>query len=352
MTALSLRGMSKRFGSLAAVDDVSIEIPAGCFVCLLGPSGCGKTTLLRLIAGLEEPSAGSLHAGGREITTLASNRRDFGMVFQSLALFPHLDVADNIAYPLAIRGHGRRARMERVAALLELVQLPGLGARRIHQLSGGQRQRVAIARGLAIDPKVFLLDEPLSALDANLREHMQVELRQLQQRLGVTTLVVTHDQKEALTMADLVIVMNEGKVQQAGAPMEIYRDPANAFVAGFIGQSNLLPCTLGSDGSVDLDGITLALDPQDRVKTQPGPAMLSIRPEDLRPDPLGPITARVAFIRDLGESVQIALDFGKTRLQAVFAPRERPDVAIGDALRLAPAPGGIVVLAPPEAPAS
>ena len=352
MTALSLRGMSKRFGSLAAVDDVSIEIPAGCFVCLLGPSGCGKTTLLRLIAGLEEPSAGSLHAGGREITTLAPNRRDFGMVFQSLALFPHLDVADNIAYPLAIRGHGRRARMERVETLLELVQLPGLGARRIHQLSGGQRQRVAIARGLAIDPKVFLLDEPLSALDANLREHMQVELRQLQQRLGVTTLVVTHDQKEALTMADLVIVMNEGKVQQAGAPMEIYRDPANAFVAGFIGQSNLLPCTLGSDGSVDLGGTRLALDPQDRVKTQPGPAMLSIRPEDLRPDPQGPITARVAFIRDLGESVQIALDFGETRLQAVFAPRERPDVAIGDALRLAPAPGGIVVLAPPEAPAS
>ena len=352
MTALSLRGMSKRFGSLAAVDDVSIEIPAGCFVCLLGPSGCGKTTLLRLIAGLEEPSAGSLHAGGREITTLAPNRRDFGMVFQSLALFPHLDVADNIAYPLAIRGHGRRARMERVETLLELVQLPGLGARRIHQLSGGQRQRVAIARGLAIDPKVFLLDEPLSALDANLREHMQVELRQLQQRLGVTTLVVTHDQKEALTMADLVIVMNEGKVQQAGAPMEIYRDPANAFVAGFIGQSNLLPCTLGSDGSVDLAGTRLALDPQDRVKTKPGPAMLSIRPEDLRPDPQGPITARVAFIRDLGESVQIALDFGETRLQAVFAPRERPDVAIGDALRLAPAPGGIVVLAPPEAPAS
>ncbi|MGY6647042.1 MAG: ABC transporter ATP-binding protein [Salinarimonas sp.] len=352
MTALSLQGMSKHFGSLAAVDDVSIEIPAGCFVCLLGPSGCGKTTLLRLIAGLEEPSAGSLHAGGREITTLAPNRRDFGMVFQSLALFPHLDVADNIAYPLAIRGHGRRARMERVEALLELVQLPGLGARRIHQLSGGQRQRVAIARGLAIDPKVFLLDEPLSALDANLREHMQVELRQLQQRLGVTTLVVTHDQKEALTMADLVIVMKDGKVQQAGAPMEIYRDPANAFVAGFIGQSNLLPCTLESDGSVDLSGTRLALDPQDRVKTKPGPAMLSIRPEDLRPDPQGPITARVAFIRDLGESVQIALDFGETRLQAVFAPRERPDVAIGDALRLAPAPGGIVVLAPPEAPAS
>lgn len=352
MTALSLRGMSKRFGSLAAVDDVSIEIPAGCFVCLLGPSGCGKTTLLRLIAGLEEPSAGSLHAGEREITGLAPNQREFGMVFQSLALFPHLDVAENIGYPLAIRGHSRSARTERVAELLDLVQLSGLGKRRIHQLSGGQRQRVAIARGLAIDPKVFLLDEPLSALDANLREHMQVELRQLQQRLGVTTLVVTHDQKEALTMADLVIVMKDGKVQQAGAPMEIYRDPANAFVAGFIGQSNLLPCTLAADGSVGIDGLQLKLAPQDRIKAKPGPAMLSIRPEDLRPDPQGPIEARVAFIRDLGESVQIALDFGETRLQAVFAPRERPQVAIGDSLRLAPAPGGVVVLAPSAEPAA
>jgi len=352
MTSLSLRGMSKRFGSLAAVDDLTIDIPSGAFVCLLGPSGCGKTTLLRLIAGLEEPSAGSLHAGGSEITDLPPNKREFGMVFQSLALFPHLDVADNIAYPLAIRGIGRRARMERVEALLELVQLPGLGARRIHQLSGGQRQRVAIARGLAIDPKVFLLDEPLSALDANLREHMQVELRQLQQRLGVTTLVVTHDQKEALTMADLVIVMKDGRLQQAGAPMEIYRDPANAFVAGFIGQSNLLPCTLASDGHVELAGVRLTLDARDRIKTQPGPAMLSIRPEDLRPDPQGPIAARVAFIRDLGESVQIALDYAGMSLQAVFAPRDRPDVAIGDELRLAPAPGGIVVLAAREEPGS
>ncbi len=235
MTELALRGLTKRFGPVAAVDDVTLDIPHGKFVCLLGPSGCGKTTLLRLISGLEEPSAGQILVGGEDQSAVPVHKRDFGMVFQSLALFPHLSVWENIAYPLAIRGAGRAERRRRADELLALVRLEGVADRRIHQLSGGQRQRVAIARGLAIDPRVFLLDEPLSALDANLREHMQVELRQLQQRLGVTTIVVTHDQKEALTMADLVIVMDRGRVQQAGAPMEVYRDPANAFVAGFIG---------------------------------------------------------------------------------------------------------------------
>ncbi|HVG49027.1 MAG TPA: ABC transporter ATP-binding protein, partial [Rubellimicrobium sp.] len=241
MNDLSLRGLTKRFGSVAAVDDVTLDIPGGRFICLLGPSGCGKTTLLRLIAGLEEPSAGRILVGGQDQTDTPTHRRDFGMVFQSLALFPHLSVGENVAYPLAIRGASRARRRARAEELLALVRLPGMADRRIHQLSGGQRQRVAIARGLAIDPRLFLLDEPLSALDANLREHMQMELRQLQGRLGVTTVVVTHDQKEALTMADVVIVMDRGRVQQMGAPMEVYRDPANAFVAGFIGTSNLLP---------------------------------------------------------------------------------------------------------------
>ena len=345
MNELTLRGVTKRFGATAAVDDVALDLPGGKLICLLGPSGCGKTTLLRLIAGLEEPTSGRILVGGQDQTDTPTHKRDFGMVFQSLALFPHLSVGENVAYPLAIRGAPRAARRARAEELLALVQLPGLSDRRIHQLSGGQRQRVAIARGLAIDPKLFLLDEPLSALDAALRDHMQVELRQLQTRLGVTTLLVTHDQKEALTMADIVIVMDRGRVQQVGAPMEVYRDPANAFVAGFIGTSNLLPCRLLDPATVEISGQRLTLAPGDRVKAPPGPAVLSVRPEDVRLGPEG-LPARVTFIRDLGESVQIVLDHAGQEVIALFSPRERPQVGISDAVALSFAPGGRVVLAP------
>ncbi|MBA3325377.1 MAG: ABC transporter ATP-binding protein [Rhodobacteraceae bacterium] len=345
MNDLSLRGVTKRFGAMAAVDDVTLDIPAGKFICLLGPSGCGKTTLLRLLAGLEEPTSGEIRLDGQDQTHVPTHKRDFGMVFQSLALFPHLSVGENVAYPLSIRGLSSAARRARAEELLALVQLPGFAERRIHQLSGGQRQRVAIARALAIDPKLFLLDEPLSALDANLREHMQVELRHLQTRLRVTTLVVTHDQKEALTMADIVIVMDRGRVQQLGAPMEVYRDPANAFVAGFIGTSNLLPCRLLDASAVEVSGQRLALTPGDRVKAPPGPALLSVRPEDVRLGPEG-LSARVTFIRDLGESVQFVLDHSGREVTALFSPRERPQVGIGDAVAMTFAPGGRVVLAP------
>jgi putative spermidine/putrescine transport system ATP-binding protein len=345
MTELSLDGLTKRFGTLTAVDDVTLDITDGSFVCLLGPSGCGKTTLLRLLAGLEPASAGRVLVAGRDITDTPTHRRDFGMVFQSLALFPHLTVWQNVAYPLKIRGRPRAECRKRADELLDLVQLSGVADRRIHQLSGGQRQRVAIARGLAIDPQVFLLDEPLSALDANLREHMQVELRQLQQRLGVTTVVVTHDQKEALTMADTVIVMQEGRVQQVGTPMEVYRDPANAFVAGFIGTSNLMPCTLHDDRTLALSGQTVTLDPEDRVKAAPGPAVLSVRPEDVRLGDAGDgLPARVAFIRDLGESVQFVLDHDGQTITALFSPQARPAATLGDRVGVCFAPGGRVVL--------
>ena len=345
MNDLSLRGVTKRFGATAAVDGVSLDIPAGAFVCLLGPSGCGKTTLLRLVAGLEEPTAGQILVGGQDQTHVPTHRRGIGMVFQSLALFPHLSVGENVAYPLGVRGASRAERRARADELLGLVQLHGMTDRRIHQLSGGQRQRVAIARGLAIDPTLFLLDEPLSALDANLREHMQIELRQLQSRLGVTTLVVTHDQKEALTMADLVVVMERGRVQQVGATMAIYRDPANAFVAGFIGTSNLLPCRLLDAGMVEVSGLRLPLAPGDRVKAAPGPALLSVRPEDVRLAPEG-LPAQVTFVRDLGESVQIVMDHGGQEVTALFPPHERPVVTLGDAVALSFAPGRRVVLAP------
>jgi len=347
MKGLRLEGIGKRFGSVTALADVSLDIPAGSLVCLLGPSGCGKTTLLRIIAGLEDASEGRLFLDGEDQTDVPVHKRGFGMVFQSLALFPHLSVGENIAYPLRIQGASREAQQDRVRALLDLVQLHGIEHRRIHQLSGGQRQRVAIARGLATDPRLFLLDEPLSALDANLREHMQMELRQLQQRLGVTTLVVTHDQREAMTMADVVIVLNEGRVQQMGAPMEIYRDPANAFVAGFIGTSNLLPCMVDT-GGILIDGRHMPLGAGDRVHAAPGSrAVLSVRPEDVtvHTDPeRGDLPAQVTFLRDLGDSSQIVLDAAGHEVIASFPPRERPSVRVGDKVGLAFQPGQRVVL--------
>src|SRR5262245_987914 len=240
MSGLRLEQVGKSFGHVAAVSDVDLEFPNGKFVCLLGPSGCGKTTLLRLIAGLELPTTGRILLDGADLTHTPAHKREFGMVFQSLALFPHLTVGENIAYALNIRGADKAARRKRADELLELVRLPGVADRHVSQLSGGQRQRVAIARALALNPKLFLLDEPLSALDAKLREAMQVELRLLQQRLGISTIVVTHDQREAMTMADIVVIMDRGKVQQVAAPLDTYRNPANAFVADFIGISNLI----------------------------------------------------------------------------------------------------------------
>lgn len=333
MTSITLKNLTKKFGNFTAVDNVSIDIPDGSFVCLLGPSGCGKTTLLRLVAGLEETTSGEIFVEGQDYASIPAHKRDFGMVFQSLALFPHLTVAENIAYPLAIRGVDKAKRRARALELLELVKMPGVEDRKIHQLSGGQRQRVAIARGLALDPKVFLLDEPLSALDANLREHMQIELRQLQKQLGITTIVVTHDQREAMSMADIVIVMEAGRVHQIGKPIDIYRNPANSFVASFLGTTNLLPCTQKSEHSVDLFGTKLELVDGDVSQLQVNSAgTISIRPEDVVIEEDGPISAKVIFIRDLGASVEILLDLNGHEVVSVCTPKRRPDVAVGDSV--------------------
>ncbi len=332
MSRLTLTSIVKRFGDLAAVDHVDLTVEPGSFVCLLGPSGCGKTTLLRMIAGLDSPSEGRILFGEEDITDRPVHKRDIGMVFQSLALFPHLSVGDNIAYPLAIRGVDKATRMRRAEELLELVRLPGVAGRATNQLSGGQRQRVAIARALAVSPKLFLLDEPLSALDAKLREAMQVELRQLQQRLGITTIVVTHDQREAMTMADRIVVMREGRIQQAASPVEVYRRPANAFVADFIGQTNLLPLGPGSLLGAALPHLA-----------QEG-ATASVRPEDIAIRAAGeaPIAATVAFVRDIGSSVEIHLDADDTRLVALAPAGTRP--AVGDTVSLAIDPGALVAL--------
>ena len=349
MAELQLKGVGKRFDSVTAVENVDLTIPDGKLVCLLGPSGCGKTTLIRIVAGLEEPTTGRLLLDGEDITGLPAHRRNFGMVFQSLALFPHLTVAENIAYGLRIRGADRAAQNKRVSELLEMVQLPGLGDRHIAQLSGGQRQRVAIARALGLEPRLFLLDEPLSALDAKLREAMQVELRLLQQRLGITTIIVTHDQREAMTMSDLVVVMGDAKVLQVGTPLEIYRNPVNTFVADFIGSSNLLPVTVTGRQSVDLAGQSLTTPSVGAEIADGGAATLSVRPEDVHVLPRGAegenrIPGKVTFIRDVGASVETHSDCSGMEVISVASPKDRPSVALGDDVVVELPPTSCVVL--------
>ena len=239
-TFLSLSGIHKSFGSFVALQDVELDIRRGEFVCFLGPSGCGKTTLLRIIAGLETQTAGSIRQDGRDISLLPPAERDYGIVFQSYALFPNLSVADNVGYGLVNRKVPRARAAARIDELLKLVGLPGSNAKFPAQLSGGQQQRVALARALATAPGLLLLDEPLSALDALERVRLRQEIRLLQRQLGVTTIMVTHDQEEALSVADRIVVMNHGVIEQVGTPMQVYRDPATPFVADFVGKINVL----------------------------------------------------------------------------------------------------------------
>jgi len=299
MSDLILAGVSKSFGSTQAVDATDLTFAKGQLTALLGPSGCGKTTLLRMIAGLESPTRGTISLGADDITDLPAHKRKFGMVFQSFALFPHYTVRENVAYSLIIDGMAKPAALEKADGLLSNVQLDGFGDRRIGELSGGQRQRVAIARALAQEPQVFLLDEPMSALDAKLREDMQVELRLLQQRLGITTIVVTHDQREAMTMADTIVVMSDGRVEQVAPPQEIYHQPANAFVADFIGKANFFDGVY-QKGCVKIGMQTLEV-PANFAPNSP--VRCAIRPESTRLV-LEPgrncVDAKVSFVRDLG----------------------------------------------------
>ncbi|NLS03665.1 ABC transporter ATP-binding protein [Rhizobium sp. P32RR-XVIII] len=343
MSGLALNNVTKQFGPFTAVDNVQLNVPHGTFVCMLGPSGCGKTTLLRMIAGLDTPTGGAIVLDDKDITAIPTHKRELGMVFQSLALFPHLTVGENIAYPLRIRGTAKEAQKKRVDELLALIHLPGYADRPVNKLSGGQRQRVAIARALTISPKLFLLDEPLSALDAKLREAMQVELRQLQQQLGITTIVVTHDQREAMTMADTVVVMNGGQIRQAANPIEIYRRPADRFVADFIGSTNLLEVEADTAGRATVLGKAI-----EGVSLPPGltRATLSVRPEDVHLTAPGGSTigGRVTFIRDLGGTIETFLDLSGTQVIAVSTPRERPAVNVGDEVGVKLSPDICVVL--------
>jgi iron(III) transport system ATP-binding protein len=276
---LQVRNLTKRFGEFVALRDISIDIHEGEFVCFLGPSGCGKTTLLRCIAGLEYQDEGEIRQNDQDISWLPPSARDFGIVFQSYALFPNLTVLDNVAYGLVNRRWSKTKIANRVDELLRLVGLSSHAQKYPAQLSGGEQQRIALSRALAISPGLLMLDEPLSALDAKVRAHLRREIRDLQRRLGVTTIMVTHDQEEAQTMADRIFVMSQGQIEQIGSPSEIYDQPASKFVADFIGVMNFLPATVTGPNSIRCAG--LSLDCDTTGLSQDGAINAAIRPEEL-----------------------------------------------------------------------
>jgi len=326
--AVALGGVSKAFGPVVAVKDMGLAIPAGDFVTLLGPSGCGKTTILRMIAGLEAPSAGDIHIKGRRVNEIPIHRRNIGLVFQNYALFPHKTVFANVAFGLKYRNVDRATIEQKVTRALELVRLPGVERRLPAQLSGGQQQRIALARAIVIEPDVLLLDEPLSALDANLREEMRVELKKIQRDLGITTVFVTHDQEEALAMSDRVVVINEGEKQQEGSPETVYNRPANRFVAKFLGYSNLLPGTVeradGAAVTVRLTGgHTLAAAGADRWSAGE-PVEVVVRAEKVRitrersDDARGTVfEGTVIDVDYLGVTARYFVDLGTERIQVI-----------------------------------
>lgn len=298
---IHLDRVTKRFGSVVALDQITLGIEEGEFLALLGPSGSGKTTALRLLSGLLRPDEGDIWLGGRVINSVPPHRRNMGLVFQNYSLFPHMTVAENVAYGLRMRRVAKEERHRRVEEALELVQLGGYEDRYLHQLSGGQQQRIALARAFVIRPSAMLLDEPLGALDKKLREEMQIELRALQQRLGITAIFVTHDQEEALTMSDRVAVINMGQLQQIGTPEEIYERPATRFVAAFIGRSNFF---LGRIAKVNSDGVIVEAFPGFRLKLSlwagarvDAGVEVALRPEKIRfgtsPDGLNHVTGRI-----------------------------------------------------------
>ncbi len=278
---LQIENVWKTFGDFAALKGISLSIQEGEFVCFLGPSGCGKTTLLRAVAGLDLQTRGTVHQGGKDISVLPPSQRDYGIVFQSYALFPNLTIEKNVAFGLENTRRSKAEIAQRVAELLDLVGLASQARKYPAQLSGGQQQRIALARAMAISPGLLLLDEPLSALDAKVRVHLRHEIKNLQRKLGVTTIMVTHDQEEALAMADRIVVMNHGVIEQVGTPTEVYREPASLFVADFIGETNQFPAKVLADGRVSLTGTELACAPHDCAAGTPVTAV--IRPVDVIP---------------------------------------------------------------------
>jgi spermidine/putrescine transport system ATP-binding protein len=350
-----LERVTKRFDDVVAVDDLSLEIPRGSFFALLGPSGCGKTTTLRMIGGFEEPTAGAIYLGEREVSGMPPYKRDVNTVFQSYALFPHLSIFENVAFGLrrkGTRGANLKGQVERI---LELVQLRGYGKRKPRQLSGGQQQRVALARALVNSPRVLLLDEPLGALDLKLRKEMQLFIKGLQHDVGITFIHVTHDQEEAMTMADRIAVMNAGRIEQLGTPDELYERPQTAFVAGFLGISNLLHGTVSAGDSVRLDDGTTLRIPGESLRGRSGSVAVGIRPEKIRPDgqdsnALQGVVKERAYI---GVSTQYIVETRNGNITVVVL-NDRPGTvphAPGDHLTLSWDPEATFVVDPTEEPA-
>ncbi len=336
---LKIENVVKNFGDFTALKDISLNVHDGEFVCFLGPSGCGKTTLLRAIAGLDIQTSGRIEQDGKDISALPPSERDFGIVFQSYALFPNLTVTRNVAYGLENRKLPRQDINNRVRELLDLVGLPDQGEKYPAQLSGGQQQRVALARAMATSPGLLLLDEPLSALDARVRVHLRSEIKDLQRRLGVTTIMVTHDQEEALTMADRVVVMNHGVIDQVGTPEEIYGSPATSFVADFIGSMNFIPGVVGGNGSVTIGDTPLNCD-TDGLGVGAN-VMVAIRPEDINAQDMehddNVVAAEIIHLQFMGSFYRAELGgeaFSGHEVQADFSVNlvRRKNVAEGSKL--------------------
>ena len=351
---LKITGVSKMFGDFAALDNITFGIREGEFVCFLGPSGCGKTTLLRAIAGLDLQTAGRIEQAGKDISNLPPAERDFGIVFQSYALFPNLTIEKNIAFGLENAGLKRDAIARRVSELLELVGLPEQGRKYPAQLSGGQQQRIALARAIATSPGLLLLDEPLSALDAKVRVHLRHEVKELQRKLGITTVMVTHDQEEALSMADRIVVMNHGVIEQVGTPQDIYREPQTLFVADFIGEMNQIPAVIkaGETGSVTIGRKHFLCAPN---PFESGTKVIAaIRPEDIIPHEKAAETAGVPeAVGEPGNLIAMTIDemeflgsFWRTRLSSPLLEGTQliGDFSINAVRRLSLSEGGDVLI--------
>ncbi len=317
---LDVRNLTKTFGTTTVVKGVSFAFDKGEFISLLGPSGCGKTTILRMIAGFETPTSGSILVDGQDITTLKPNQRQLGMVFQAYALFPNLNVGDNIGFGLKIAGMPTEERRARVDEMLKLIGLPGFEKRYPYEMSGGQQQRVALARAIAPRPRMLLLDEPLSALDAKIRVSLREEIRAIQLDLGITTVFVTHDQEEALSISDRIVVMNAGSIEQLGAPHEIYNKPATRFVATFVGHLNTIEATAvdAAKGLVDIDGQTVTVPTLPATANAGAPVSLTLRPEVLsvgaRDGNDITLTGTISDVTFLGSVIRLRVTLGRNTL--------------------------------------
>ena len=349
MAFLELDNLEKFYGPVQVVKKFNLSVEKGEFISFLGPSGCGKTTTLRMVAGFETPTSGSIRIDGQDIVRLRPNQRNIGMVFQSYALFPNLTVAQNVGFGMKVAGRPKAEIDARVKEMLGIIGLPDLGARYPFQLSGGQQQRVALARALAIQPQVLLLDEPLSALDAQIRVSLRSEIRAIQQKLGITTIYVTHDQEEALSMSDRIVVMHKGKADQVGTPVEIYNRPATRFVAGFVGTLNQIEGRVedAANGLVIAGGQSLALGR--RLEQSNGTSVaLAFRPEALHrgdhPGEIG-LTGRIAEVHFLGAVIRMKVDIGGTQVSLDSFNRAGADLPrAGDDVALSIAPGDVLVL--------